>query len=181
MKNDYSELLSEKFGEPIGMSAGEPMIGVRDERGDICSSCGMMPIESSCGCDAEESVEACAGCGEAIDQCMCGEDEDVCSSCGMMPVDGSCGCGESCPRCNQMPVGGSCGCIMGEAAKACSQCGMKEMCECGMTEVAPPGHEKMVKGLKKAQKKGDVENAYAIAWHHYNVKHPGGKGKKHTS
>lgn len=151
--NKYDRILWERFGMPIGNMAGEPMVGVRDEREDlveVCPSCGMLPFDSGCGCDS----------GSA----------EICSGCGQMVIDGTCGC-------RKVTVGSSCGCGMSEG-----------MCKCGMNEgrkkkkikeVAPPGHEKMVKGLKKAQEKGDIENAYAVAWHHYNVKHSGGGGKKH--
>ena len=165
MKSDFNRLLREKFGEPIGMMAGQSMIGVRDERSDACPSCGMMPIGGSCGC-SNEAVEVCDGCGMPASDCACAE-ADACPVCSMMPVGDSCGCGSM---------------HEGKEKSAC-ECGAKvvegEVCQCGINEVAPPGHEKMVKGLKKAQAKGDVENAYAVAWHHYKVKHPGGKGKKH--
>lgn len=152
--NKYDRILWERFGMPIGTMAGEPMVGVRDEREDlaeVCPSCGMLPVEKSCGCESSSA--------------------EICSGCGQMVIDGQCGC-------SKIEPSGGCGCGMAEG-----------MCECGMyegrrlkkkmKEVAPPGHEKMVKGLKKAQAKGDIENAYAVAWHHYNVKHPGGGGKKH--
>lgn len=52
--------------------------------------------------------------------------------------------------------------------RMCDGCGMPEMkCECGMSEVAPPGREKQVKGLKRAIKRGDLpkdSNPWAIAW-----------------
>lgn len=155
MKHGHDRMLQELFGMSIGSYAGEPMVGVRDERNllgnscDVCPGCGTMPIDGVCDCQASQGC--CAGCGLESAECEC-EESDVCPSCGMM---------SSSP---DMP------------------------CSCGMSdgrlmEKAPPGHEKMVRGLKKAQKKGEVENAYAIAWHHYNAKHKGvpGGGKKHRA
>lgn len=164
MRTKYDRLLNEKFGMPIGMMAGQSLAGVHDERDEmVCSECGMMPIGGTCGCGS--NVGSCEGCGLSADQCTC-DSAGVCPMCGMMPqkIEKACSCGLS------------------EGKKGmCGECGMREaMCQCGgMKEVAPPGHEKMVKGLKKAQAKGDVENAYAVAWHHYKTKHPAGKGKKH--
>jgi len=73
----YERMLQEKFGMPIGSYAGEPAIGVRDQReGDLeellCPGCGMMPVGGSCGCEQSE----------------------VCPRCGMMPlaVDAPCSC-----------------------------------------------------------------------------------------
>jgi len=68
MKKDYNWLIIEKFGAPIGSMAGEPMVGVRDERESVCPDCGMMSINGQCGCG-----ESCPHCKE-------------------MPVGGSCGC-----------------------------------------------------------------------------------------
>jgi hypothetical protein len=138
--------LNERFGLPIGRYAGEPLVGVRDERMvEPCPHCGMLSVNGTCGCEHEH---------------------DVCEKCGMMPQN----------------VESTCECGLMEGSSTCSQCGMSEAtCECGMNEndmeeVAPPGHEKMVKGLKKADA---VENPWAVAWAHYNKKHPGGHGKKH--
>ena len=72
MKHDH--MLQEKFGMPIGAYAGEPAVGVRDQRESelLCPSCGMMPVDGACGC----------------------EHSDVCPKCGMMPlsVDEPCSC-----------------------------------------------------------------------------------------
>jgi hypothetical protein len=95
MKN-YSELLKEKFGEPIGMMAGQPMVGVRDERTDVCPHCGELPIDGICGCG------------------------DQCPQCAEMPVDNSCGCGlreaeKTCDECGMKEE--VCECSMSEAKK----------------------------------------------------------------
>lgn len=67
MKYSYEHILQEKFGMPIGTYAGEPLVGVRDERQLVdseeplmCSACGMMPIGGMCGCD---QAEECPRCG----------------------------------------------------------------------------------------------------------------------
>lgn len=66
----------------------------------------------------------------------------------------------------------TCGPVEG---KACDECGLLEAeCMC-CDEVAPPGHEKQVKGIKKAIKRGDLpkkSNPWAIAWSQHD------KGKK---
>ena len=67
MSSAYDKMLMEKFGMPIGTYAGEPLVGVRDERRLVdaeepltCAACGMMPIAGSCGCD---QAEECPRCG----------------------------------------------------------------------------------------------------------------------
>ena len=64
----------------------------------------------------------------------------------------------------------------------CKECGMTmEACECAMSESAPPGREKQVKGIKKRMKKGDIpktytdssgkrkkSNPWAMAWAQHN-------------
>jgi hypothetical protein len=138
MKNDYHRLLIEKFGDPIGSFAGEPLTGVRDEREDTCPDCGMMIVDGRCGCE------------DFVDDEFADFEEDtaLCPGCGMMSVGGGCGCGDSCPHCSQMPVGGGCGCggqnpmnvqqqMIGlkEADDTCDECGMNEdVCECDMRE-----------------------------------------------
>ena len=94
MKN-YSKLLNEKFGESIGSMAGQPMVGVRDERDGVCPHCGEMPVGGSCGCGSE------------------------CPSCGEMPVGGSCGCGlrEAEKTCECGMKEDTCQCDMTEAKK----------------------------------------------------------------
>lgn len=86
-----SRILRERFGDPIGSYAGEPLIGVRDEASDVCSSCGMMPIDGECGCEAQV-----CDCGKPVEQCECSghmhEGVEPCSECGMLEVDESCGC-----------------------------------------------------------------------------------------
>lgn len=100
MRTKWDKVLEERFGRPIGTYAGEPLVGVRDEREDVtemieeCKKCEMMPIEDQCGCGEEK----CEGCGMPASQCTC-QSSQVCPVCGMMPVsDGpklspSCGCG----------------------------------------------------------------------------------------
>jgi len=142
MRTRLDTTLLETFGDPIGTYAGEPAVGVRDQRGgmeeaSVCPDCGMMPVDGQCGCSAEG---------------------DVCPSCGMMAVGGSCGCG-------------------GGVETACQECGMNELeCECGynqsLDEVAPPGYEDIVKGLKKEP---TVDNPWAVAW---SMKNKGIKPKK---
>jgi hypothetical protein len=112
----------------------------------------------------------------------------TCPDCGMMPINGKCGCsapaGSVCPSCGMMPINGQCNCKKHDSC-SCGGGGMLSQvtgpCECGMNEagieeVAPPGHEKMVMGLKKAK---GIKNPWAVAWSHYNKKHPGGRGKRH--
>lgn len=63
-------VLQERFGDPIGNYAGDSPAGVRDvgpvrcptcgmedcecqhsmSEGDVCSECGMMAVEGTCGC-----------------------------------------------------------------------------------------------------------------------------------
>jgi len=43
----------------------------------------------------------------------------------------------------------------------CGVCNMpNETCECGVDEVAPPGQEKQIMGIKKAIKRGDIPKTY---------------------
>lgn len=42
--------------------------------------------------------------------------------------------------------------------KVCEQ--PSEKCECNLYETTPPGHEKQVKGIKKALKRGEVPQTY---------------------
>ena len=66
-------VLQERFGDPIGSYAGDSPAGVRDvgpvrcptcgmedcecqhsmSEGDVCSECGMMAVEGTCGCTHE--------------------------------------------------------------------------------------------------------------------------------
>lgn len=134
-KIDYDRVLLEKFGDPIGSYAGEPLMGVRDERNEgVCPDCGMMPVGGSCGCGSEEKCS----CGKPVSMCDCeghthgmSEGTEPCSECGMYEVEGTCGCTH-----------------MGEG---------------DLEEVTPPGHEKMVRGLKKNP---DIDNPWAVAWAH---------------
>lgn len=101
MKNSR---LIEMFGEPIGALAGEPAVGVRDERMS-CRSCGMMPVDleaDGCGCGYEEEQldDMCHGCSMPVDQCCC-EESNVCPACGMMSLE----------------PGGECTCVMSEAKR----------------------------------------------------------------
>jgi len=190
---DYSSLLNEKFGTPIGEVPGITSVGavgVRDE--ETCPDCEMPVVEGMCGCDESnegyDDEEGVLSVGE--------DDSDCCDDCGMMVVDGSCGCGEECPHCNQMPAAGSCGCsdtsgsnwyamtseeaseeYLKEADKVCNECGMNEsMCECGMNESkkrkgpSKKAAQKILKGTKTfAQKMQKVsgwakEPAAAASW-----------------
>lgn len=92
----------------------------------------MMPVGGECGC-AAESEEIC-DCGMPVSQCECEGHmhEGV----------------EPCDECGMYEVEGSCGCTHLEG---------KEDIE----EVAPPGYEKVVKGLKKDK---EVDNPWAVAW-----------------
>lgn len=67
-------------------------------------------------------------------------------------------------------------------SQVCEKCGeLMESCKCEVEEVAPPGREKQVKGIKKHMKKGDIpktyvdktgkrkeSNPWALAWAQYN-------------
>lgn len=161
--------LQERFGDPIGSYAGDAPVGVRSEA-VVCPSCGMMPIDGVCGCAADSHD---CGCGAPVGECSC--EEELCDSCGMSVDQCACPASGTCPKCGMMPIDGECNCALAvmEAAGSCAECGMSEaMCECGtyesdMKEVAPPGHEKMVKGLKKDP---DIDNPWAVAWSAYNKK-----------
>lgn len=131
MKSKYEKILWERFGTPIGKMAGEPLVGVRDERSDLCASCGMMPIDGECDCSKELSEERCEGCGMPTEQCSC-QDADVCPKCGMLPVNGACSCGSTMKESKNSAC--ECGAMMEEGQKSCH--------ECGMNQVAPPGKEK---------------------------------------
>jgi len=51
VKTHLNKILLEKFGDPIGSYAGEPLIGVRDEEEeDICETCKMLKLNKLCGC-----------------------------------------------------------------------------------------------------------------------------------
>jgi len=51
VKTHLNKILLEKFGDPIGSYAGEPLIGVRDEEEeDICEKCGLLKLDELCGC-----------------------------------------------------------------------------------------------------------------------------------
>ena len=60
-----SDLILERFGDPIGDYAGNPPVGVRDES-DICEKCGMMEVEGTCGCTHEVSEAKKKGLWENI-------------------------------------------------------------------------------------------------------------------
>jgi len=131
MNKKLEKTLLEMFGEPLSADLGTKIgnvkdikkigsVGVRDESEGVCSVCGEMPVEESCGCD------------HTVD-----DDNTVCPGCGMMVVNGQCGCESSdvCPTCGQMPptVDSSFSCGVTEGDDACSQCGMNEThCECDM-------------------------------------------------
>jgi hypothetical protein len=150
MTTKISRVLQEKFGDPIGRYAGTPMVGVQDEAGaDVCPDCGMLPVEGQCGCSGEEASDEwyktdppsktiCRGCG------------------GEMSTDSGCGCNrmhegtEPCSECGMYEVEGSCGCTHMDEGD-------------DLEEVTPPGHEKMVRGLKKNP---DIDNPWAVAWAH---------------
>lgn len=57
MKRSITELLQERFGDPIGSYAGAAPEGVRStdevEEAEACSECGYMEVEGSCGCTHE--------------------------------------------------------------------------------------------------------------------------------
>lgn len=69
MKRSITEILQERFGDPIGSYAGDAPAGVRSVNEEKCPECGM----EDCECDHTNEVEAC-------------------SECGYMEVEGSCGC-----------------------------------------------------------------------------------------
>lgn len=133
--HDIHTRLIEAFGDPIGSYAGNAPVGVRIVDEDgTCPACGMMPIAGQCGCDAA-SEEIC-DCGMPISQCKCEGHmhEGV----------------EPCEECGMYEVDGACGCT--------------HMEEVDLEEVTPPGHEKMVRGLKKDP---SIDNPYAVAWAHH--------------
>lgn len=134
-----STLLSELFGDPIGSYAGDAPVGVRDERDtEICEDCGMFVIDGECNCTKGKAGTSTSSWGVEV---------EACKRCGMLPLretqDGSC------PTCDE---------------EGCTH----EMDEGGVDEVAPPGHEKMVRGLKKAK---GVDNPFAVSWAHHNKYH----------
>jgi len=115
MRTKLDTILLETFGDPIGTYAGEPAVGVRDQRGgmeeaSVCPDCGMMAVGGQCGCSAEG---------------------DVCPSCGMMAVGGSCGCGGGVETACQE-------CGMNELECECSY-------NQNLDEDAPPGYEGLEK------------------------------------
>ena len=69
MKRSITELLQERFGDPIGSYAGDAPVGVRSIQEEKCPECGM----EDCECDHTNEAKACRECG-------------------FMEVDGSCGC-----------------------------------------------------------------------------------------
>lgn len=89
------DYLTEMFGDDIGSYAGSAPAGAIDSRamGEACMTCGMMPIESNCGC-AETNEEMCDGCGMPASQCGC-QQAAACPACGMMPLEmgAPCECG----------------------------------------------------------------------------------------
>ena len=100
MRNRIDNILEERFGKPIGDYAGEPLVGVRDEREESinvsevieeCKTCEMLPVEDQCGC-GEEKRE---GCGMPVSQCSCPR-QDVCPMCGMMRIPTGLSMGPSC-------------------------------------------------------------------------------------
>lgn len=140
--------LVEMFGDPIGDYAGAAPTGVMGTgmTDEVCSECGMMPVEGMCGCDEAAQPtedlaysmmpeeETCQACGMPADQCDC-QGAEVCPSCSMMPLDlddGGCGCDaevgddlgdEVCPSCGMMNMnpGSPCECTMMEAKKGPSK------------------------------------------------------------
>lgn len=69
MKRSITEILVERFGDPIGSYAGNAPAGVRSIEEATCPECGM----DDCECDHTNEAEAC-------------------TECGYMKVEGSCGC-----------------------------------------------------------------------------------------
>lgn len=59
MKRSITELLQERFGDPIGSYAGDAPAGVRSvdevDEAEACAECGYMEVEGSCGCTHEMS------------------------------------------------------------------------------------------------------------------------------
>jgi hypothetical protein len=59
MKRSITELLQERFGDPIGSYAGDAPAGVRSvdevDEAEACAECGFMEVEGSCGCTHEMS------------------------------------------------------------------------------------------------------------------------------
>jgi hypothetical protein len=49
-KKSTSNIIQERFGDPIGSYAGDAPIGVRDEP-EVCPECGMMSIDGNCECN----------------------------------------------------------------------------------------------------------------------------------
>lgn len=142
MKKNLEKSLVEMFGMPIGAYAGEPMVGVRDERedemdeiGGICPDCDMMVVDDQCGCDDLEHDEYSMD-DEPLKLAIVEpvqiepltikldlddmsddvhQEEKACPNCGMISVDGAmCGCGHSDYK-----------------EETCSGCGMPaSMCKC---------------------------------------------------
>lgn len=69
MKRSITEILQERFGDPIGSYAGDAPAGVRSIEEEKRHKCGM----EDCDCDHTNEAEAC-------------------NQCGFMEVEGSCGC-----------------------------------------------------------------------------------------
>ena len=147
--------IQERFGDPIGSYAGDAPVGVRSveeaEDAGPCEACGLLPIDGECGCLHGSS--SCSGCGNPPENCACsvakpGVYEGV----------------EPCEECGMLEVGGVCGCTH-----------MAESSEDDLEEVTPPGHEKMVKGLKKVP---GIKSPWAVAWAHHKKYGAPKKGKK---
>ena len=69
MKRSITDILVERFGDPIGKYAGDAPAGVRSIEEATCPECGM----EDCECDHANEAAAC-------------------TECGYMKVEGSCGC-----------------------------------------------------------------------------------------
>jgi hypothetical protein len=69
MKRSITDILVERFGDPIGKYAGDAPAGVRSIEEATCPECGM----EDCECDHANEAAAC-------------------TECGYMKVEGNCGC-----------------------------------------------------------------------------------------
>jgi hypothetical protein len=69
MKISITELIQERFGDPIGSYAGDAPAGVRSIEEAKCSKCGM----KDCECDHANESETCKQCGymEVEEACGC--------------------------------------------------------------------------------------------------------------
>jgi hypothetical protein len=95
MKRSITELIQERFGDPIGSYARNAPVGVRSvEKEDVCPTCGM----EDCECDHMNEAESCSECGMMPlegEGCGCShvDEAEACNQCGMMPLEGEgCGC-----------------------------------------------------------------------------------------